>query len=56
MTHYNRKTFAASPCGVCMVARWEHRTRTLSKLFGSPSLACYCLGFIIILLNVSRSH
>lgn len=39
-----------------VVARWEHRTRTLSKLFGSPSLACYCLGFIIILLNVSRSH
>ncbi|KAK5850460.1 hypothetical protein PBY51_001340 [Eleginops maclovinus] len=39
-----------------VVARWEHRSRTLSKLFGSPSLACYCLGFVIILLNVYRSH
>ncbi|XP_011603501.1 phosphatidylethanolamine N-methyltransferase isoform X1 [Takifugu rubripes] len=39
-----------------LVARWEHRTRRLSGLFGSPFLACYCLGFIIILLNVLRSH
>ncbi|XP_068610619.1 phosphatidylethanolamine N-methyltransferase isoform X2 [Brachionichthys hirsutus] len=39
-----------------VVARWEHRTRRLSKLFGSPYLACYCLGFIIILLNVCRSY
>ncbi|XP_031698943.1 phosphatidylethanolamine N-methyltransferase isoform X4 [Anarrhichthys ocellatus] len=39
-----------------VVARWEHRTRTLSRLFGSPYLACYCLGFVIILLNVYRSH
>ncbi|XP_041830398.1 phosphatidylethanolamine N-methyltransferase [Melanotaenia boesemani] len=39
-----------------MVARWEHRTRRLSRLFGSPYLACYCLGFVIILLNVYRSH
>ncbi|XP_078135568.1 phosphatidylethanolamine N-methyltransferase isoform X3 [Sander vitreus] len=39
-----------------VVARWEHRTRTLSRLFGGPYLACYCLGFIIILLNVYRSH
>ncbi|XP_029312625.1 phosphatidylethanolamine N-methyltransferase isoform X2 [Cottoperca gobio] len=38
------------------VARWEHRTRRLSRLFGSPSLACYGLGFAIILLNVYRSH
>ncbi|XP_029953995.1 phosphatidylethanolamine N-methyltransferase isoform X2 [Salarias fasciatus] len=39
-----------------LVARWEHRTRRLSRLFGSPHLACYCLGFVIILLNVYRSH
>ncbi|KAM7382078.1 hypothetical protein PAMA_012784 [Pampus argenteus] len=38
------------------VARWEHRTRRLSRLFGSPYLACYFLGFVIILLNVYRSH
>ncbi|XP_044035128.1 phosphatidylethanolamine N-methyltransferase isoform X1 [Siniperca chuatsi] len=39
-----------------VVARWEHRTQRLSRLFGSPYLACYCLGFVIILLNVYRSH
>ncbi|XP_028263832.1 phosphatidylethanolamine N-methyltransferase [Parambassis ranga] len=39
-----------------VVARWEHRTRGLSRMFGSPYLACYSLGFIIILLNVYRSH
>ncbi|KAM9426344.1 phosphatidylethanolamine N-methyltransferase [Pholidichthys leucotaenia] len=39
-----------------VVARWEHHTRALSRLFGSPYLACYCLGFVIILLNVYRSH
>uniref|UniRef100_A0A7N6BIP5 Phosphatidylethanolamine N-methyltransferase n=1 Tax=Anabas testudineus TaxID=64144 RepID=A0A7N6BIP5_ANATE len=39
-----------------VVARWEHRTRRLSRLFGSPYLACYCLAFVIILLNVYRSH
>ncbi|XP_020503972.1 phosphatidylethanolamine N-methyltransferase [Labrus bergylta] len=39
-----------------VVARWEHRTRRLSRLFGSAYLACYCLGFVIILLNVYRSH
>ncbi|XP_040885353.1 phosphatidylethanolamine N-methyltransferase [Toxotes jaculatrix] len=39
-----------------VVARWEHHTRTISRLFGSPHLACYCLGFVIILLNVYRSH
>uniref|UniRef100_A0A3P9HMR3 Phosphatidylethanolamine N-methyltransferase n=1 Tax=Oryzias latipes TaxID=8090 RepID=A0A3P9HMR3_ORYLA len=38
------------------MARWEHRTRRLSRLVGSPSLACYCLGFVIILLDVYRSH
>ncbi|KAM4524901.1 phosphatidylethanolamine N-methyltransferase [Odontesthes bonariensis] len=39
-----------------VVARWEHRTRGLSRIFGSPHLACYCLGLVIILLNVYRSH
>ncbi|XP_071319075.1 phosphatidylethanolamine N-methyltransferase isoform X2 [Trachinotus anak] len=39
-----------------VVARWEHRTRTISRFFGSPYVACYCLGFVIILLNVYRSH
>nr|XP_049615951.1 phosphatidylethanolamine N-methyltransferase isoform X3 [Syngnathus scovelli]XP_049615952.1 phosphatidylethanolamine N-methyltransferase isoform X4 [Syngnathus scovelli] len=39
-----------------LAARWEHRTRKLSEMFGSPYLACYFLGFVIILLNVYRSH
>ncbi|KAM9716696.1 phosphatidylethanolamine N-methyltransferase isoform 2-T2 [Menidia menidia] len=39
-----------------VVARWEHRTRGLSRVLGSPYLACCCLGFVIILLNVYRSH
>ncbi|XP_075889974.1 phosphatidylethanolamine N-methyltransferase isoform X1 [Nelusetta ayraudi] len=39
-----------------VVARWEHRTRRLSRLFGSPHMACYCLSFVIILLNAYRSH
>ncbi|XP_028332643.1 phosphatidylethanolamine N-methyltransferase [Gouania willdenowi] len=39
-----------------VVARWEHHTRSLSRVFGSPYVACYFLGFIIILLNVFRSH
>uniref|UniRef100_A0A3Q3VWP2 Phosphatidylethanolamine N-methyltransferase n=1 Tax=Mola mola TaxID=94237 RepID=A0A3Q3VWP2_MOLML len=39
-----------------VVARWEHHTCRLSRLFGSPYLACYCLGFVIILLNVYRSY
>uniref|UniRef100_A0A3B3ZMV6 Phosphatidylethanolamine N-methyltransferase n=1 Tax=Periophthalmus magnuspinnatus TaxID=409849 RepID=A0A3B3ZMV6_9GOBI len=38
------------------VARWEHSTRRLTALFGSPYVACYSLGFIILLLNVCRSH
>uniref|UniRef100_A0AC11CRF7 Phosphatidylethanolamine N-methyltransferase n=1 Tax=Ovis aries TaxID=9940 RepID=A0AC11CRF7_SHEEP len=38
------------------VARWEHKTRKLSKAFGSPRLACYTLGGAILLLNVLRSH
>ncbi|KAL7857253.1 hypothetical protein SRHO_G00161520 [Serrasalmus rhombeus] len=39
-----------------VVARWEHRTRGLTRLFGSPYVACYCLGTLILLLNVYRSH
>lgn len=39
-----------------LVARWEHRTRRLSALCGSPYVACYSLGFVILLLNVCRSH
>lgn len=38
------------------VARWEQRTRKLSKAFGSPYLACYSLGSVILLLNGLRSH
>ncbi|XP_061086978.1 phosphatidylethanolamine N-methyltransferase isoform X2 [Conger conger] len=39
-----------------VVARWEHRTRGLTRLFGGPYVACYFLGLLIILLNVYRSH
>ncbi|XP_053067654.1 phosphatidylethanolamine N-methyltransferase isoform X3 [Acinonyx jubatus] len=41
---------------VLEVARWEQRTRKLSKVFRSPYLACYSLGAAILLLNVLRSH
>lgn len=39
-----------------VVARWEQRTRKLSRAFGSPYLACYALGSSILLLNILRSH
>lgn len=39
-----------------VVARWEQKTRKLSKAFGSPYLACYSLGGAILLLNILRSH
>ncbi|XP_023395494.2 phosphatidylethanolamine N-methyltransferase isoform X1 [Loxodonta africana] len=39
-----------------LVARWEQKTRRLSKAFGSPYLACYALGGAILLLNFARSH
>ncbi|XP_007642149.1 phosphatidylethanolamine N-methyltransferase isoform X1 [Cricetulus griseus] len=39
-----------------VVARWEQKTRKLSRAFGSPYLACYSLGSSILLLNVLRSH
>ncbi|XP_048351450.1 phosphatidylethanolamine N-methyltransferase [Sphaerodactylus townsendi] len=38
------------------VARWEHRTRSLTRLFRSPYTACYSLGAVILLLNFLRSH
>ncbi|XP_041942067.1 phosphatidylethanolamine N-methyltransferase isoform X2 [Alosa sapidissima] len=39
-----------------VVARWEHRTRGLTRMFGSPHVACYSLATSILLLNVYRSH
>uniref|UniRef100_A0A7N4P9F9 Phosphatidylethanolamine N-methyltransferase n=3 Tax=Sarcophilus harrisii TaxID=9305 RepID=A0A7N4P9F9_SARHA len=39
-----------------VVARWEHKTRKLSRAFGSPYVACYCLGTTVLLLNFLRSH
>ncbi|XP_044517626.1 phosphatidylethanolamine N-methyltransferase isoform X2 [Gracilinanus agilis] len=39
-----------------LVARWEHKTRKLSRAFGSPYLACYCLGTTVLLLNFLRSY
>ncbi|NXO38831.1 PEMT methyltransferase, partial [Locustella ochotensis] len=39
-----------------VVARWEHKTRALSQVFGSPRAACYCLGTAILVLNCVRSH
>uniref|UniRef100_A0A8C0JAL9 phosphatidyl-N-methylethanolamine N-methyltransferase n=1 Tax=Chelonoidis abingdonii TaxID=106734 RepID=A0A8C0JAL9_CHEAB len=38
-----------------VVARWEHKTRVLSRVCGSPYTACYCLGAVILLLNFIRS-
>ncbi|XP_007433711.1 phosphatidylethanolamine N-methyltransferase [Python bivittatus] len=39
-----------------LVARWEHKTRSLTRIFRSPYVACYFLGAVIILLNFLRSH
>uniref|UniRef100_A0A8C5WDK9 Phosphatidylethanolamine N-methyltransferase n=1 Tax=Leptobrachium leishanense TaxID=445787 RepID=A0A8C5WDK9_9ANUR len=39
-----------------VVARWEYRTHALTKMFGSPYLACYCLGAVLIFLAAFRSH
>ncbi|KAK2490145.1 hypothetical protein MC885_007396 [Smutsia gigantea] len=39
-----------------VVARWEQKTRKLSKAFGSPYLACSSLGGAILLLNILCSH
>ncbi|XP_029433007.1 phosphatidylethanolamine N-methyltransferase isoform X2 [Rhinatrema bivittatum] len=38
------------------VARWEHKTRSLTRLLGSPYTGCYCLGVILVLLAILRSH
>lgn len=37
-----------------VVARWEHRTRSLSGFFRSAKLACFILGVTIILLGLFR--
>ncbi|XP_054565311.1 phosphatidylethanolamine N-methyltransferase isoform X2 [Eptesicus fuscus] len=39
-----------------VVARWEQRTRKLSGALGSPYVACYVLGGVILVLNALRSH
>ncbi|XP_070250011.1 phosphatidylethanolamine N-methyltransferase isoform X3 [Myotis yumanensis] len=39
-----------------VVARWEQRTRKLSRALGSPYVACYVLGGVILALNALRSH
>nr|XP_033770835.1 phosphatidylethanolamine N-methyltransferase isoform X2 [Geotrypetes seraphini] len=39
-----------------VVARWEHKTRALTRLFGSPYTGCYFLGVILLLLAYLRSH
>ncbi|XP_078273822.1 phosphatidylethanolamine N-methyltransferase isoform X1 [Rhinoraja longicauda] len=39
-----------------IVGQWEHRTRSLTKLFGSPFTACYSVAVVILLLNVHRSY
>uniref|UniRef100_A0ABK0M3K1 Phosphatidylethanolamine N-methyltransferase n=1 Tax=Rattus norvegicus TaxID=10116 RepID=A0ABK0M3K1_RAT len=49
-------TIVFNPLFWNVVARWEQRTRKLSRAFGSPYLACYSLGSIILLLNILRSH
>lgn len=37
-----------------IVARWEHRTHTLSRIFRWPKVACCILGVAIILLTICR--
>lgn len=49
-------TITFNPLFWNVVARWEQKTRQLSRAFGSPYLACYALGGAILLLNVLRSH
>ncbi|MEE6508261.1 hypothetical protein FKM82_020005, partial [Ascaphus truei] len=39
-----------------VVARWEHRTRSLSRFLGSPYTGCYSLGAVLIFLAMLRSH
>uniref|UniRef100_A0A8C3DAK3 Phosphatidylethanolamine N-methyltransferase n=2 Tax=Corvus TaxID=30420 RepID=A0A8C3DAK3_CORMO len=49
-------SIAFNPLFWNVVARWEHKTRALSQVFGSPHAACYCLGAVILVLNCVRSH
>ncbi|XP_006875606.1 PREDICTED: phosphatidylethanolamine N-methyltransferase [Chrysochloris asiatica] len=49
-------TIAFNPLFWNVVARLEQRTRRLSKALGSPYVACYTLGGIILFLNLVRSH
>uniref|UniRef100_A0A2I2ZCC7 Phosphatidylethanolamine N-methyltransferase n=1 Tax=Gorilla gorilla gorilla TaxID=9595 RepID=A0A2I2ZCC7_GORGO len=49
-------TITFNPLYWNVVARWEHKTRKLSRAFGSPYLACYSLSVTILLLNFLRSH
>uniref|UniRef100_A0A2K5CNQ4 Phosphatidylethanolamine N-methyltransferase n=1 Tax=Aotus nancymaae TaxID=37293 RepID=A0A2K5CNQ4_AOTNA len=49
-------TIVFNPLYWNVVARWEHKTRKLSRAFGSPYLACYSLSITILLLNFLRSH
>lgn len=37
-----------------VVARWEHRTCTMSRLFHWPKLACFILALVILLLGLLR--
>ncbi|KAM4698154.1 phosphatidylethanolamine N-methyltransferase [Rhinophrynus dorsalis] len=39
-----------------LVARWEYRTHSITKLFGSPYIGCYSLGAVLIFLAIFRSH
>ncbi|XP_043944869.1 phosphatidylethanolamine N-methyltransferase [Protopterus annectens] len=41
---------------VIQAARFEHKTRFLTRLCQSPYNGCYFLGTLIILLNICRSH
>ncbi|XP_070617560.1 phosphatidylethanolamine N-methyltransferase isoform X2 [Erythrolamprus reginae] len=49
-------SIAFNPLFWNLVGRWEHRSRSLTRLFGSPYAACYFLGIVIISLNFLRSH
>ncbi|KAJ6655932.1 hypothetical protein lerEdw1_004517 [Lerista edwardsae] len=49
-------TIAFNPLFWNLVARWEHRTRSLTRVFRSPYTACGCLGAVILLLNFLRSR
>lgn len=51
--HASHDAFFSPPV---QVARWEQKTRKLSRALGSPYLGCYALGGVILLLNVLRSH